>query len=226
MLSTDTSRVEVSDEGRGIPPARLARIFDMFAQADEQGDSHRGLGVGLALTRAIVELHRGDIEVTSRVGVGSRFVVRLPRAPAPDHPDLSRGERAAPVADFGGRLRVLVVDDNRDAAESLALWIETFGHEARVAHDGSEALDVALRAPPDLVLLDIGLPGMSGNDVARALRASPQLRDTRVVALSGWASAEDRARSIQAAFDQHLAKPIEPATLQEVLAATMARRKV
>jgi PAS domain S-box-containing protein len=222
----DSAVVEVCDEGRGIPPGRLARIFDMFAQADEEGDSHRGLGVGLALTRAIVELHAGDIEVTSQVGAGSRFVIRLPRAPAPADAGVRRGEGAAPVAASRGRLRVLVVDDNRDAAESLALWIETLGHEVVVAYDGSEALEKALRASPDLVLLDIGLPGVSGNEVARRLRASAQLRDAMLVALSGWGSAEDRASSMRAGFDQHLAKPIELDTLQHVLTAALARRKV
>ena len=120
----------------------------------------------------------------------------------------------------------MVVDDNQDAAESLALWVESLAHEALVAHEGTEALETALRARPDLVLLDIGLPGMRGDEVARTLRASPQLRDTTLIALSGWGGAEDRSSSLLAGFDEHLAKPIELAALKEVLAATMARRAV
>jgi CheY-like chemotaxis protein len=145
---------------------------------------------------------------------------------APDAPDLPREESAKPAGELCRRLRILVVDDNQDAAESLALWVESLGHEALVAHEGTEALETALRARPDLVLLDIGLPGMRGDEVARALRASPQLRDTTLIALSGWGGAEDRSSSLLAGFDQHLAKPIELAALKEVLAATMARRAV
>jgi CheY-like chemotaxis protein len=135
-------------------------------------------------------------------------------------------EFVAPADDARSRLRILVVDDNQDAAESLALWIKSLGHEASVAHEGREALEMALRTRPDLVLLDIGLPGMRGDEVARALRASSELRDTTLVALSGWGSAEDRASSLSAGFDRHLAKPIELPTLEEMLTAAMARRAV
>ena len=116
-----------------------------------------------------------------------------------------------------------MVDDNQDAAESLALWVETLGHEALLAHDGPQALETALRTCPDVVLLDIALPGMSGQEVARRLRASTQFRHATLVALSGWGGADDRASSLRAGFDQHLVKPIELATLEEVLGDAMTR---
>jgi CheY-like chemotaxis protein len=136
----------------------------------------------------------------------------------------SSGKAAAVAAGGSRKLRILVVDDNHDAAESLALWVETLGHEALLAHDGPQALETALRTLPDVVLLDIALPGMCGDEVARRLRASAQLRHATLVALSGWGGAEDRASSLRAGFDRHLIKPIELATLEEVLGASVARR--
>jgi len=131
------------------------------------------------------------------------------------------GEAAAGDA---RKLRILVVDDNHDAAESLALWVESLGHEALLAHDGPQALETALRTRPDVVLLDIALPGMSGEEVARTLRACVELRHSTLVALSGWGRAEDRARSLRAGFDRYLVKPVELATLEKVLGASVARR--
>jgi CheY-like chemotaxis protein len=134
-------------------------------------------------------------------------------------------EKSVTVAANGSRrLRILVVDDNQDAAESVALWVETLGHEALLAHDGPQALETALRTRPDVVLLDIALPGMSGDEVARRLRASAQLRHATLVALSGWGSADHRMSSLRALFDRHLVKPVELATLEEVLAASLAHR--
>jgi len=139
--------------------------------------------------------------------------------------DAESSEKAAVVATRGSRrLRILVVDDNQDAAESLALWVETLGHEALLAHDGPQALETALRTHPDVVLLDIALPGMSGDEVARRLRASAELRHATLVALSGWGSANDRATSLQAGFDRHLVKPIELATLEAVLRGSVVGR--
>jgi CheY-like chemotaxis protein len=139
--------------------------------------------------------------------------------------NVDSSEKAAVVGAAGPRrLRILVVDDNQDAAESLALWVETLGHEALLAHDGPQALETALRTRPDVVLLDIALPGMSGDEVARRLRASAQLRHATLVALSGWGSADDRMSSLRAGFDRHLVKPIELATLEEVLGVSVARR--
>ncbi len=139
--------------------------------------------------------------------------------PTRDASMLKSEESPAPAAGGSRKLRILVVDDHQDAAESLALCVETLGHEALVAHDGSEALETALRARPDVVLLDISLPGMSGGEVARALRESPQLCHATLVAVSGWGTAEDRANPLRAEFDQHCTKPIDLATLEEVLAA-------
>jgi CheY-like chemotaxis protein len=139
--------------------------------------------------------------------------------------NVDSSEKAAVVAAGGSRrLRILVVDDNQDAAESLALWVETLGHEALLAHDGPQALETALSTRPDVVLLDLALPGISGDEVARRLRASAQLSHSTLVALSGWGGTEDRASSLRAGFDRHLVKPIELATLEEVLGASVARR--
>ena len=142
--------------------------------------------------------------------------------PTRDASMLKSGESPAPAAGGSRALRVLVVDDHRDAAESLALCVETLGHVALVANDGSEALETALRTRPDVVLLDISLPGMSGVEVARALRASPQLRHAMLVAVSGWGTAEDRASAPRAEFDRRCTKPIDLAMLEEVL-VTAAR---
>lgn len=210
--------IEVRDSGIGIEPSMLAHVFDMFAQAGgAAGRGQGGLGIGLYLVRRLVDLHGGSVHACSAGrGLGSRFVVRLPllEAVAPPLAD------AAPAS--GGNLenrrrRVLIVDDNRDAAESLGMLLEHFGVEVLVAHDGPAALEMMESSIPDAVLLDIGMPGMDGYAVARRIRAQPRLGGVLLVALSGWGGDEDRRRSRESGFDHHLVKPVDIALLRQVL---------
>jgi CheY-like chemotaxis protein len=176
--------------------------------------SEGGLGLGLALVKGLTELHGGTVEVTSAgTDQGATFTVRLPRiVEAPRAaPDL---EAASPRSD---RLRVLVVDDNHDAAESLADLVRMLGHDAEVAFDGWTAVQSALAAPPDLVLCDIGLPRLSGYEVAQALRSDPRLAHVHLIAVSGYAQAEDRKRALDAGFIDHIPKPADPARVVRAL---------
>jgi PAS domain S-box-containing protein len=198
--------VSVRDNGIGIPPDQLDPLFDMFMQLpDSQGRALGGLGVGLTLVRWLVELHGGTVVARSDgPGRGAEFVVTLPLT---DAEPLVAPARPATAAG-GGRV-VLVVDDNVDTARSLALMLELDGHRAAVAHDGLQALAVAERVRPDVVLLDLGLPKLEGLGVARRLRESPWGRDLLLVAVTGWGQAHDRQRTAAAGFDHHLVKPID-----------------
>jgi len=207
--------VRVRDTGAGIAAEMLPRLFQPFTQADATLDrSQGGLGLGLALTKGLVELHGGTVRAESRgLGQGAEFVVVLPL----------RADQALPAAPMaaqpGGGIhrRVLIIEDNVDAAESLGELLRVLGHEAEVAYDGAVGLERARAFRPDLVLCDVGLPGLDGYQVARLLRADPGLRAATVVALTGYAGPEDVARSKQAGFDQHLAKPIAIRDLERVL---------
>jgi PAS domain S-box-containing protein len=216
--------VTVEDNGIGIPPDKLDSIFDMFNQVDRSMErSQGGLGIGLALVRRLVQLHGGSVEATSAgEGKGSEFVVRLPvmiEAPA-----------AAPSEAAGARepahaRRILVVDDNRDAATSLATLLEITGHETFTAHDGPTALEAIERHRPDVVLLDIGLPRLNGYEVCRRVRELPWGEDVTLIALTGWGQEEDRRKSHEAGFDGHLVKPVEYAALVSLLDSVVAARK-
>ncbi len=213
--------VRVRDTGMGIPHEMLPKVFDLFTQAERTLDrSEGGLGIGLTLVRRLTEMHGGSVEAFSAgPGQGSEFVVRLPLltaappAPAPETPAELPG-RTEPVPPR----RILVVDDNQDSAESLAMLLRLFGNDVRTAHDGHLALAVAEAYRPDVVLLDIGLPGMNGYDMARAIRKMPALDQAVLVALTGYGAEEDRRRSREAGFDAHLVKPVDLGTLQELLA--------
>jgi signal transduction histidine kinase len=216
--------VRVRDTGIGISPEMLTRVFDLFTQVETSLDrAEGGLGIGLTLVRSLVELHGGSVEVKSDgVGRGSEFSVRLP-ALAGDQP----GVAVPDVAD--GPLvprRVLVVDDNRDSADSLAMMLELGGHTVATAHHGPGAVEAAGTFRPEVVLLDIGLPGLNGYDVARALRARPETRDVLIVAMTGYGQDTDRERSRDAGIDHHLVKPIDPTEVRRLLAGgrTMAAR--
>jgi two-component system CheB/CheR fusion protein len=207
------ARVSVRDTGAGIAPEMLDAVFELFVQADHSiARSQGGLGVGLAIARRITELHGGSIEARSEgPGRGSEFIVRLPlaRAPVP-------GPAEAAPAPASGSKRILVVDDNVDAAQTLALMLQSLGHEVRVVFDGASALQLDGELRPDVVLLDIGLPGMDGYEVARRLRE----RATRrlVIAVSGYGTEADRRRSRDAGFDHHLTKPVALGTLAALIA--------
>ncbi len=213
--------LRVRDTGIGIPADMLPRIFDLFVQAERRLDrSQGGLGIGLTLVRRLVEMHGGNVTAHSEgPGQGSEFVVRLPALPEDRKGELLRkqGDDQQPVAPSAPR-RILVVDDNVDAAESLAVLLRLEGHEVRVACDGPAALAAAQADPPEMVVLDLGMPGMDGFEVVRRLRGQPGSKDALLVAVTGWAQEEDRRRCYEAGFDGHLPKPVEWDALRQFLA--------
>jgi CheY-like chemotaxis protein len=207
-LSSASGQAElrVRDTGVGIDPKHLHRVFEPFNQEERSlARTRGGLGLGLALTKGLVELHGGSTEALSEgLGRGAEFVVRLPlQAPAPQ-PDLSP---VAPQAAQREGRRVLIVEDNEDAAETLADVLSLEGHHVQIARDGSSGIAMARALEPDVVLCDIGLPDVDGYAVARTLRGEPALRATRLVALSGYAQPEDKLRARDAGFDGHVSKP-------------------
>ncbi len=218
-----TVTVTVRDSGIGIPEAMVGRVFDMFSQVDGTIDrSQGGLGLGLNIVKRLVEKHGGTVQAMSEgSGTGSAFVVRLPLAADGAAPEPATSAAATTLTE-GGRRRVLVVDDNKDAALTLTMMLDLMGSETRSAHGGLEALAIAEEYRPDLVLLDIGMPGLNGYDTARRIREQPWGRDIVLVALTGWGQNEDRQRSHAAGFDDHVVKPIEPAALEKLL--TFRRR--
>jgi signal transduction histidine kinase len=206
--------VTVRDDGIGISPEMLPHVFDMFTQADaSRRRSKGGLGIGLTLVHRLVQLHGGTVSVRSREGVGSRFVVRLPLHLAP----ASREERPHAVLSPRPARRVLVVDDNRDAAESLGRLLARHGAEVRVVHDGPSALEVLRTWRPSAAVLDLGMPGMDGLEVARRIRRRPELRDVALIALTGWGRADDVRRARDAGFDHHMVKPADIDALRSLL---------
>jgi two-component system CheB/CheR fusion protein len=212
--------LRVRDHGIGIAPELLSAVFDLFVQADSSlARSEGGLGVGLTLVKRLAEMHGGSVTAASGgVGQGSEFTLRLPLV---SHEDAcagaSAGEARARVTD-ALRKRVLVVDDNVDAAESVAMILRVSGYDVRCTYDGVSALDTAKAYHPDVVVLDIGLPGISGYEVARRLRLDPEFEATPLVAVTGYGQDVDRRRSRNAGIDYHLTKPVDPATLQQLLA--------
>jgi signal transduction histidine kinase len=204
----DTVVVRVRDTGIGIAPEILPHVFDLFSQGERALDrSQGGLGIGLSLVRGLVQLHGGSVQAISPgVGGGSEFIVRLPLIP--ETPSLAVPADRAPRATISPR-RILVVDDNVDAAESLADLLQAGGHEVRTAYNGPSCLELAVNYQPEVVLLDIGLPGMDGYEVARRLRQIPPLADVTLVALTGYGQKEDVARAKAAGFDSHMVKPVD-----------------
>jgi signal transduction histidine kinase/ActR/RegA family two-component response regulator len=204
--------VRVRDTGVGIAPDVLPSVFDLFAQADRSLDrSEGGLGIGLTLVRSLVEMHSGSVQAFSDgFGKGSEFVVRLPlcsQPPVNEPTRLTKETACAPKS--AARQRILVVDDNLDAAQSLGLILNAAGHEVRTAYDGASALEAARAYLPDVVLLDIGLPGMDGYEVARRIRAMPALHNRLLVAVTGHGQEHDKHRSQMAGFSAHLVKPVD-----------------
>jgi PAS domain S-box-containing protein len=198
--------IRVRDDGIGIPPHMIGSVFDLFVQVDTALErAHGGLGIGLTLVKRIVELHGGTVEATSAgAGRGAEFVVRLPLA-APEH--IEKGRAPDAVRPTAPRRKILVVDDNVDAAESLGLLLRAIGHDVRCAYSGAAALDEARGYKPQVVLLDIGMPDLSGYEVARLLTKNAGSERPHLIALTGWGQEEDRRRVREAGFDHHLVKP-------------------
>jgi CheY-like chemotaxis protein len=194
----------------------LYRVFEMFTQVDVSLEkSQGGLGIGLSLAKWMVEMHGGSIEARSDGhGLGSEFLVRLPVALAlaqEHYPD--EGERKV----ITSRRKILIVDDNRDAAASLALMLQVMGNETRIANDGLAALEIAPVFAPDLVMLDIGMPRLNGYDTAPRMREQPWGKNLMLVALTGWGQSDDKRKSHEAGFDKHMVKPIDPGALEKLL---------
>jgi signal transduction histidine kinase/CheY-like chemotaxis protein len=209
------AEIHVRDTGAGIDPSLLKGVFEPFTQAKQTlARTDGGLGLGLAFVKELVELHGGTVTATSEgQGCGAEFVIRLPLVERASR--RARDGAGAAAAAPAQRRRVLVVDDNRDAAETLAELLRMLGHDVEIAFDGAAAIEQALRTAPEVVLCDIGLPGMSGYEVATALRK--QAAGTRLIALSGYARPEDVRRSIEAGFDAHLGKPADLEEVEQVL---------
>jgi CheY-like chemotaxis protein/two-component sensor histidine kinase len=207
--------IQIIDTGVGLPPEMLNRVFELFAQADRTLDrSEGGLGIGLTVARKLAEMHGGSIAVSSEgLGKGTTFTVRLPLSSQPMH----SGQPTAPSTEAEQeRLRILVVDDNRDTATSCSMLLTQMGHEVDTAYDGIAALEHARSFRPQVLFLDIGLPGMNGYDVARTLR-DEGFHDELIIAVSGYGQPDDRRRSREAGFDHHLVKPVDRAAIVHTL---------
>ena len=206
--------VRVADTGAGMSPGMLARLFEPFIQADRTLDrSKGGLGLGLALVKGLVDMHSGEVSAHSAgLGQGAELVVRLPLDAA------ATVTKAEPATAARRARRVLVIEDNVDAADSLREVLEFDHHEVEVAYSGPEGLKKALQFKPELVLCDIGLPGMDGYEVARAFRADEALKGVHLVALTGYAMPEDLERAVGAGFERHLAKPLSLEKIADALA--------
>jgi PAS domain S-box-containing protein len=213
--------VTVRDNGIGIPPAMLGHVFELFAQIDRSYDrTGGGLGIGLTLAKRLVDMHEGSIEARSEGSrQGSEFIVRLPLSAAAATPAPTAGAKVAPPS--APRRRILIADDNIDAAVSLSMLVEMMGHEPRVAHDGLAALEMAEEFQPELVLLDIGMPRLNGYETVQRLAKRPWAAATVMVALTGWGQNSDRERAKEAGFHRHLVKPVDPDLLSKVLAQTL-----
>ncbi|HEV2441132.1 MAG TPA: PAS domain S-box protein, partial [Steroidobacteraceae bacterium] len=208
--------ITVRDNGLGIPPEMLEHIFEPFAQLDrsyERADG--GLGIGLTLAKRLIELHQGRIEArSSGRGKGTEFVIQLPVVAAAPAKPASAPQKHA---EFGGSCRVLIADDNHDAAVSLSMLLQSMGHDTRVVHDGIEALEEAEIFHPDVVLLDIGMPRLDGYETARRIASRPWATATQIVAVTGWGQETDRQRAKEAGFHRHLVKPVDLDALRELI---------
>jgi CheY-like chemotaxis protein len=212
--------VGIRDTGCGIPQPMLGQIFEMFQQVDQSlGRAHGGLGIGLTLVKRLVEMHRGTIEAHSDgPGKGSEFVIRLPAfAAAQDGPGSPPADGENPARLHLPRQRILVVDDARESAETLALLLRAIGQDVSTAHDGRSAVDWVVQHKPDVIFLDIAMPGMDGYEVARRIRGTVGFEELVLVALTGYGQEDDRRRASEAGFNHHLTKPTSVEALRDVL---------
>jgi PAS domain S-box-containing protein len=227
-LTPSELAMTVKDSGIGIEPRTIPALFEMFSQVDSAIDrAEGGLGIGLALVKGLVGLHGGTVEGESAGrGHGSEFTIRLPRTLVVEQGPVT--EPAQPVESLrpGVRAKILVADDNRDAADSMGMILEFGGHEVTVAHSGTEALEKASAAIPDAMILDIGMPDMTGYEVARRVRAEPWGKRIFLVAITGWGQEEDKERAMAAGFDQHMTKPVDADAVEQKLRAFLDSRRV
>jgi CheY-like chemotaxis protein len=217
--------VSVKDTGIGLTPEMLPRLFEMFSQAKPALErAQGGLGIGLSLVKGLVEMHGGRVDARSEGrGRGSEFIVRLPvveqaRAAHTGHP--AEQQRQPQVE----KRRILIVDDLKDAVDSLSMLLRAMGHEIHTAYDGEDAVAVAQKQRPDAVLLDLGMPRLNGYDACRRIRAQRWGKEMFIVAVTGWGQEEDRRRSREAGFDDHLVKPVDTVALMKVLASLPSGR--
>jgi CheY-like chemotaxis protein/two-component sensor histidine kinase len=212
--------LDVTDNGIGIAPELQPHVFDLFAQAERSPDrSQGGLGLGLALVKSLVELHGGTVACQSAgVGSGSRFSVSLPRCSEGDA-TCNRQQDQSPVHKAGSALRIMIVDDNVDAAQMLAMYLAAVGHQTVVEHDSREVLARVRTEAPDVFLLDIGMPEIDGNTLARQIRSWPETARAMLVAITGYGQEHDRAAAFSAGFDHHLVKPVDMERLTAILSS-------
>lgn len=216
--------IAVRDNGIGLGPGAMPRVFEMFSQVDSAIDrAEGGLGIGLALVKGLITLHGGSVDVHSDgPGQGSTFTLRLPRSAVIER--AASAETTMTGTATNGRCRVLVTDDNFDAAESLAMVLRLEGHEVTVAHSGAKALEMAARDRPQVIILDIGMPGVNGYEAARRIRHEAWGRHTLLIALTGWGQEDDKIRAASAGFDHHLTKPVAPDAVQHLVQSYIAQR--
>ena len=210
--------ISIRDTGIGIPRGDLARIFEMFSQVDRSTErSTGGLGIGLALVKGLVEMHHGTVNVESEgQGRGSTFTVRLPVLP--DHDDTPIWSHPEPDEfDVSGRLKILVVDDNRDGAMSMAMLLQAMKYDVRTAHDGIEGIEVAEKYRPDVILMDLGMPHLNGYEATQRIRKHPWSHGMRIFAMTGWGNEQDRIRSKEAGCDGHIIKPVTPEEIRALM---------
>ena len=216
--------ISVRDNGIGIDEAMLPNLFRIFSQQQgPQGRSQMGLGIGLSLVQGLVELHGGSVHARSDgPGKGSEFIVRLPLAV--DKPvEVAESADSDDVRQTSARYRIVIADDNRDGADSLAKLLQVMGHEVETAYAGDQAVEIAEQMRPDVILLDLGMPKVNGYEVCRIIRTRPWGREVVLIALTGWGQEEDRRRTREASFDLHLVKPVDGADLLNVLASVLGR---
>lgn len=225
-MEPDGLTIKVKDTGIGLSAAVIPRLFEMFSQVDSAIDrAEGGLGIGLALVKGLLALHGGTVEATSEgIGHGSQFSIRLPLSTIVSGGTAGTTAESAVTVRASPRGRILVVDDNRDAADSLALVLNTFGHQVSVGHSGREALEMGARERPDAIILDIGMPDMTGYEAARRIRREAWGRNVYLLAITGWGQADDKDKARASGFDWHLTKPVDPDVVEQLLADVLKSR--